>query len=81
MAYYTPTGTETVPDYALQYLEYHHRAETLTPVQQVRVGQRQVGLALQFNPSTGEPIVAYLGGEGGPDAGQMEWSDAAGDRL
>ncbi|MFZ5441576.1 MAG: hypothetical protein ACOZQL_16335 [Myxococcota bacterium] len=67
VAYFTPRGTETMmgtPDYDLKYLEWK-QGSVVTPPQTIRYVQRKVGLAIAFHPSTGEPVVAYLGGAAG----------------
>lgn len=63
VAYFSNLGTQTMPgtpDYALQYVEW--RQGVRAAPQRVKVVQRVVGLSLAFEPSTGEPLVAYLGG-------------------
>ena len=63
VAYFTNKGTQTmpgVPDYDLKYVEWR---QGITSVPQtVTVVQRLVGLAAAFEPLTGEPVLAYLGG-------------------
>lgn len=66
VAYYTPAGTETQaghPDYSLKYVEY--RQGVVSTPQTLRTMQRMVGLALAFEPTTGDAVVAYLGGAQG----------------
>lgn len=67
VAYFTPRGTETMagtPDFDIKYVEWKQGA-VVTPPQTIRFVQRKVGIALAFNPTTGEPVVAYLGGAAG----------------
>lgn len=63
VAYFTNRGTQTmpgVPDYELKYVEW--RQGVSSPAQTVRTVQRLVGLALGFDPVSGEPVLSYLGG-------------------
>ncbi len=82
VAYFTPTGTEMhtgVPDYDLKYVEWKNGAIVVQP-QKVRLMQRLAGVSLAFHPTTGEPIIAYLGGDQGLVVGMsIYWfqSDAA----
>ncbi|MFT3709939.1 MAG: hypothetical protein QM817_20095 [Archangium sp.] len=67
VAYYTPAGTETNmghPDYFLKYVEWKQGAVVVQP-ETIRVSQRLVGLSVAFEPSTGAPMIAYLGGAQG----------------
>lgn len=67
VAYFSPRGTQTMmgtPDYDIKYVEWKQGA-IVTPPQTVRYVQRKVGIALAFNPTTGEPVMAYLGGAAG----------------
>ncbi len=81
VAYYTPSSSNSmqgVPDFDLKYLEW--RAGVVSAPQTIRFVQRKVGLSVAFNRATGEPMVAYLGGDQGFAAGQsLFWfqSDAA----
>lgn len=71
VAYFTPAGTETmpgVPDFALQYLEWN--GGQVSPPQTLQIVQRIVGVSVAFEPLTGDPVVAYLGGSAGMSAGQ-----------
>ncbi|MFT3711633.1 MAG: hypothetical protein QM817_28685 [Archangium sp.] len=64
VAYYAPRGTMInpgVPDYDLKYLEWNDG--TLTAPQTIRYVQRKVGLSLQFQPTSREPAIAFLGGD------------------
>lgn len=74
VAYYTPRGTQSQspadggglayhPDYDLKYVEYN-RGVVSTP-ETLRYVQRLVGLSLAFEPASGDPVVAYLGGDQG----------------
>ncbi len=82
VVYLTPRGTETMaghPDYDIKYVEWKQGALVGAP-QTIRFVQRFVGLAIAFDPSSGEPVVAYLGGAPGFVMGQsIFWfqSDAA----
>ena len=82
IAYFTPSGTETqtgVPDYDLKYMEWKQGSVVVQP-QKVRLMQRLAGVTIAFHPTTGEPIIGYLGGNQGLVVGQsIYWfqSDAA----
>jgi hypothetical protein len=63
VAYYTPSATNSVmgiTDYDLKYLEW--KAGVVSTPQTIRFVQRKVGLSLAFDPTTHEPMVAFLGG-------------------
>ncbi len=63
VAYYTPAGTETImgtPDYDLKYVEW--KQGVVSAPEKVALVQRFVGLAIAFDPSTGEPVIGFLGG-------------------
>jgi hypothetical protein len=67
VAYFTPRGTETVmgqPDFDIKYVEWKQGA-LVGPPETLRFVQRKVGIALAFDPTNGEPVVAYLGGAAG----------------
>lgn len=64
VAYYTPAGTETymgTPDFHLKYLEWR-QGQIVTAPEIIATVQRFVGLSLLFDPASGEPLVAFLGG-------------------
>lgn len=70
--YLSPRGTQTMmgtPDYDIKYLEWT-RAGGVTAPQTLRYVQRFVGLALEFDPTTGEPVASYLGGDPGFTMGE-----------
>ncbi len=81
VVYYTPSATNSmndVTDYDLKYIEYK-RGVISTP-QTIRFVQRKVGVSVAFDPVSGEPVVAYLGGDKGFVVGMsIFWfqSDAA----
>jgi hypothetical protein len=67
VAYFTPRGTETMmgtPDFDIKYVEWQDGA-IVVPPETIRFVQRKVGIALAFHPTTGEPVVSYLGGDPG----------------
>lgn len=75
VAYFTPRGTTSggsdgggVPDYDLKYVEYNNG--TVGTPQTVRYVQRMVGVSVAFQPGTGKPHIALLGGEKGFVVGQ-----------
>jgi hypothetical protein len=82
VAYYTPAGTMMNmghPDYFLKYVEWRQGA-VVRPPETIRTSQRLVGLAVVFDPSSGEPIVGYVGGDPGFVVGMSTFwfqSDAA----
>jgi hypothetical protein len=55
-------ATVGVPDYELRYLEWRPGGITVRP-ERVRIVQRVVGVSLAFHPTTGEPAIAFLGGD------------------
>ncbi len=64
VVYYTPKGTTTNlghPDYWLKYVEWKQGTAGTVETVGTQV-QRRVGLSLQFQPTSGEPIAALLGG-------------------
>ena len=64
VAYFSNRGTQTVagtPDYDIKYIEW--KKGVVSPVQTVRFVQRFVGIALAFDPVSGEPVMSYLGGD------------------
>jgi hypothetical protein len=66
VVYFAPAGTETMaghPDFHIKYVEW--QAGVTKPIEIVRTVQRKVGLAIAFDPRSGEPVVSYLGGEAG----------------
>ncbi len=66
VVYFSNAGTMTmmgVPDYDIKYVEW--KQGVVSPIQTVRQVQRIVGIALVFDPTTGEPIISYLGGDSG----------------
>jgi hypothetical protein len=66
VAYFSNRGTMTMmgtPDYDIKYVEW--RQGVVSPVQTVRSVQRRVGISLVFDPTSGEPIISYLGGDPG----------------
>ena len=66
VAYYSNRGTMTMmgrPDYEIKYVEW--KQGVVSPVQTVRFVQNLIGIALVFDPTTGEPIMSYLGGPDG----------------
>jgi hypothetical protein len=68
VVYFTDAGTQThsgVADYAIRYLELQDGGLTVGP-ETIRTVQRLEGLALVFDPTNGEPLVAYLGGATDP---------------
>ena len=70
VAYYSDRGTQTMmgtPDYDIKYVEW--RQGVVSPIQTVRLAQRKAGIALVFDPTTGEPIMSYLGGAAGFEVG------------
>ncbi len=70
VAYYSDRGTQTMmgtPDYDIKYVEW--RQGVVSPIQTVRLVQRKAGIALVFDPTTGEPIISYLGGAAGFQVG------------
>ena len=71
VAYYSAAGTQTMmgtPDYNIKYVEW--KQGVVSPIQIVRpVVQRMAGIALVFDPATGEPIMSYLGGAAGFEMG------------
>lgn len=72
VAYFTPRGTMTMagtPDFDLKYVEWS-RAGGVTAPQTIRFMQRIVGLSLVFEPTSGEPLISYLGGAAGFEPGQ-----------
>lgn len=77
VVYYAPAGKETVPgtqDYNINYLEYSHQTGVVTAPQTVRFVQRKIGISLQFDPVSKEPVIAYLGGASGFIPGQsISW--------
>jgi hypothetical protein len=81
VAYYTPSATNSmndVTDYDLKYIEW--KAGVVSTPQTIRYVQRKVGLSVAFDRVTGEPMVAYLGGDKGFVVGMsIFWfqSDAA----
>jgi hypothetical protein len=67
VAYFTPRGTETVvgqPDFDIKYVEWKQGAIVVQP-ETLRFVQRKVGISVAFDPTNGEPVVAYLGGAAG----------------
>ena len=71
VAYFMPDGTRmTAPgdggvmtdhtNYALKYVEYN-KGVVSTP-EKIRIMQRLEGLSVAFEPISGDPVVAYLGG-------------------
>jgi hypothetical protein len=70
VAYYSDRGTQTMmgtPDYDIKYVEW--KLGVVSPIQTVRMVQRKAGIALVFDPTTGEPIMSYLGGAAGFEVG------------
>lgn len=66
VVYYAPAGTETMaghPDYFIKYVEWQDGMTK--PIETIRTVQRKVGLAIAFDPTSGEPTVSYLGGDPG----------------
>lgn len=66
VAWFTPRGTQTnvgVPDYDLKYLEWRPGAGVVVGPEVVRFVQRRVGLSLAFAPGSGDPVIAFLGGD------------------
>ena len=66
VAYYSDRGTQTMvgtEDFDIKYVEW--RQGVVSPIQTVRLVQRKAGIALVFDPTTGEPIMSYLGGAAG----------------
>jgi hypothetical protein len=71
VAYFTPRNTQTqpgTPDFDLKYVEYN-RGAVSTP-ETIRFVQRKVGVSVAFDKTSGEPIVALLGGAAGFIMGQ-----------
>jgi hypothetical protein len=68
VVYYAPRGTQSMPgmvdggvdDFNLKYVEYANGVVSTPEV--LTFVQRKVGLAIAFDPTTGDPVVAYLGG-------------------
>lgn len=72
VVYYTSNGTETMqghPDYALKYVEWK-AGSIVVPPEKIRISQQVVGVAIQFEPTTGEPVIGFLGGPEGFVMGQ-----------
>ncbi len=82
VAYFTPVGTTTefngasfdagverAPDFHLKYVEWKQGA-LVGPPETLRIMQRKAGVAIAFDPSSGEPVVAFLGGANGFVQGQ-----------
>jgi hypothetical protein len=72
VVYFNPRGTETMPghpDFDIKYVEWNDPdgdgVGTVSPIETIRFVQRKVGLAIAFHPTTGEPTVAYVGGDPG----------------
>ncbi|MEW5741947.1 MAG: hypothetical protein AB1938_23735, partial [Myxococcota bacterium] len=72
VVYYNPRGTQTmtgIDDYDIKYVEWNDPdgdgTGTISPVETIRFVQRKVGLAIAFHPTTGEPVVSYVGGAPG----------------
>lgn len=66
VVYYAPAGTEShagTPDFWVQYVEWQDGVTK--PVEKIRTVQRKVGLAIAFDPTSGEPTISYLGGAPG----------------
>lgn len=66
VVYYAPAGTETMaghPDFFIKYVEWQDGVTK--PIETIRTVQRKVGLAIAFDPTSGEPTVSYLGGDPG----------------
>lgn len=71
VAYYSNRGTQMMmgtPDYDIKYVEW--KQGVVSPIQTVRYVQRLAGIALAFDPVTGEPVMSYLGGDPGFVVGQ-----------
>ncbi len=71
VVYYAPRGTQSMPgrvdagvdDFNLKYVEYANGVVSTPEV--LTFVQRKVGVAIAFDPTTGDPAVAYLGGASG----------------
>lgn len=66
VVYYAPRGSEMMsghPDFDIKYVEYRD-GQVIGP-ETIRYVQRKIGLAIAFNPTTGEPTVSYVGGDPG----------------
>lgn len=67
IAYFAKTGGETNaghPDYEVRYVEWN-RGVASAPEVVGTIVQRLIGLSIAFNPTTGEPTVALVGGAAG----------------
>ncbi|MBL8910717.1 MAG: hypothetical protein JNM17_08455 [Archangium sp.] len=82
VVYLTPAGTEMNqghPDYFIKYVEWRAGA-IVVPPETIRTVQRFVGLSIAFDPISGDPFVAHLGGAPGftpPDSIFWFQSDAS----
>ncbi len=66
VAYFSNRKTQTMAgrdDYDIKYVEW--KKGVISPIQTVRFVQQIIGISLVFDPTTGEPIMAYLGGPDG----------------
>jgi len=66
VVYYSPAGTQTMAghdDFFIKYVEWQDGVTK--PIETIRTVQRKVGLAIAFDPSSGEPTVSYVGGAPG----------------
>ncbi|MGV3624734.1 MAG: hypothetical protein ACO1OB_28195 [Archangium sp.] len=63
VAYYTPAGTQMypdTPDLDLKYVEW--KQGVVSTPEKIATVQRFVGVSIAFDPTSGEPLVAYVGG-------------------
>lgn len=63
VAYFSNKGTQSIPgtpDFDVKYVEW--RQGVVSAVETLTTVQRKVGISVTFEPVTGDPIVAYLGG-------------------